>query len=99
MQAPIHTLRNENNTVTVSGSRLSNVTVKTMFNTFKNVDCFYYTVTNHVNNDTVSYAHIEVTPNTLSRNVVPFLFEQLAWYSKNSWRVSYGDAVIDIFES
>ena len=99
MIAPIHTLRNENNTVSISGSRLSNVTVKTMFNTFRNVDCFYYTATNHITGESATYAHIEVTPNTLPNNVVPFLFERLAWYNANNWRVSYGDTVQDIFPS
>lgn len=97
MIAPIHTLTNTQGTVKISGSRLSNVTVKTVFNTFKNVDCFYYTVTNLLSGESASYAHIEVTPNTLGRNVVPFLFERLEGLTRDGWRVSYGDTVQDIF--
>ena len=97
MIAPIHTLANELGTVKISGSRLENVTVKNAFGrTFSNVTTFYYTATNLVTGETATYAHLEIMPGTLERNIVPFLFEKLAWYNKNGWYVSYGDVIVDL---
>ncbi len=99
MQAPIHTLRNENGTITINASRMQNVTVKTRVNRFENVTCIYYTVTNTITGESASYAHIETMPNTLTKNTVAFMYEKLAWYTNNAWYVSYNDTVDFIYYS
>lgn len=97
MQARIHTITNENGTVTIHGSRMDNVVVKTRINKFENVNVIYYTVENRVTQETVSYVHIETMPNTLAKNIIPFLYEQLAHYNKSVWYVSYNDTVDYIY--
>jgi hypothetical protein len=97
MQAPIHTITNETGSIKIHASRMQNVTVKTRGNKFENVTCIYYTVTNVLTGESASYAHIEMTPNTLTQNVVAFMYEKLAWYTNNAWYISHSDTVDYIY--
>lgn len=92
MLAQIHTIHSSNNTLTIHASRLENVTVKNEFGTtFRNVNCIYYTVKNHLNGEEASYAEIETMPNTLTHNLISFMYGKMQHYMEKGWAVYYGN--------
>jgi DUF4097 and DUF4098 domain-containing protein YvlB len=97
MLAQVHTIHSSNGSLTIHASRLENVNLKTASgNTFRNATCIYYTVVNHVNGIVATYAEMETMPNTLTRNVVSFMYEKMQRYMTREWFTSYGDIVVEI---
>jgi len=94
----VHTMTNTNGTLTIKAQRMDGVYVRTRMNKFSNVNVIYYTVTNNNNGESATYVHIETMPNTLTRNMVAFIYDRFASYeASNRWYVSHNDIVDYIY--